>query len=547
MVEDEPVQAMKLQLILQEHGHRASVARDGEEALAMMGATVPHLVISDVVMKALDGFQLCERILAEKRFSSTRVILLTAHTEPLDVLRALACGADGFVSKPFDSADLLDTVDRVLSLEGREPEPADRAGIPVRCGGQEFTIRSSRRQILNVFLNAYSGAIRRSGELVHAQEELKTLAGRLEEMVRERTAALSSEAAERKRAEQKSQERADLLDRAQDAILVLDLEGRVVYWNQSAERLYGWRQEEVLGRPGQELLHGETVPSEPAQGIRERGEWLGELHQRTREGRPLIVQSRWTLVRDEQGEKTSTLIINTDITERKKLEQQFLRTQRLESIGTLAGGIAHDLNNLLAPILLAIDILRHQLMDDKGRRTISLIESSARRAADMVKQVLTFARGVEGERMILQPEHLLKEMAKIAQQSFPKSLEVVVHSEPGLNAVTGDATQLHQVLMNLCVNARDAMPGGGRITLSAENLELDKHYAAMNPEAQPGPYVLLRVKDTGSGMPPEILEKIFEPFFTTKEVGKGTGLGLSTVMAIVRSHSGFVRVDSEPG
>ncbi len=547
IVEDEPVQAMKLQLILQEHGHRASVARSADEALAMMEATVPHLVVSDIVMPGMDGYSLCERIRADARFRNTRVILLTSHSEPADVLRGLASGADSFVVKPFDATELLENVGRVLGAGSNGEETGPAAATPVSFGDLEFRIRSSRRQILNFFLSAYEGALRKSQELVRTHEDLKSLTGRLEVMVRERTTALSAEVAERKRAEQESRERAALLDRAQDAILVLDLAGKIVYWNRSAERLYGWPAEEAVGRSGQELLHGSEPPREPAEALRTRGEWLGELHQRTRDDRSVVVQSRWTLVRDEQGEAKSTLIINTDITDRKKLEQQFLRTQRLESIGTLAGGIAHDLNNLLAPILLAIDILRQQLTDERGRKTIGLIESSARRAADMVKQVLTFARGVEGERIILQPAHLLKEMAKIAEQSFPKSVDLVVSYRPGLFTVTGDATQLHQVLMNLCVNARDAMPHGGTIKLTAENLELDRNYAAMNPEARPGPYVLLRVQDSGSGMPPEVLEKIFEPFFTTKEVGKGTGLGLSTVMAIVRSHNGFIRVESEPG
>jgi len=547
VVEDEPVQAMKLQLILHEHGFRASVARSAEEALAMMGAMVPRLVISDIVMPGMDGYSLCERIRAVDRYRNTRIILLTSQSEPADVLRGLASGADNFVVKPFDVTDLLETVGRVLAVEPAGEDGRPVTAMPIAFGNLEFRIRSSRRQILNFFLSAYEGALRKAQELARAHNDLKSLAGTLEGMVQERTTALSAEVAERKRAEQESRERAALLDRAQDAIMVIDLEGKIVYWNRSAERLYGWPAEEACGRPGEELLHGDTPATEPPEAVRLRGEWLGELTQRTRDGRSVVVQSRWTLVRDEQGAAKSTLIINTDITERKKLEQQFLRTQRLESIGTLAGGIAHDLNNLLAPILLAIDILRQQLNDEKGRKTISLIESSARRAAEMVKQVLTFARGVEGERILLQPAHLLKEMAKIAEQSFPKSVELVLAFRPNLWTVTGDATQLHQVLMNLCVNARDAMPQGGTIKLSAENIELDKHYAAMNPEARPGPYVLLRVQDSGTGMPPDVLEKIFEPFFTTKEVGKGTGLGLSTVLAIVRSHNGFIRVESASG
>jgi PAS domain S-box-containing protein len=547
IVEDEPVQALKLQLILEEHGYSCSVARSGEEALEVMEQTFPTLVISDVVMAGIDGYELCRRIRSDARFRVIRVTLLTSLAEPDDVITGLASGADNFLSKPTDVAELLVCVDRALNippLSGSVPAP-----LAIRFDGKEYAIPSTREQILNFFLSAYESAIQKTHELGRAHAALLEQAESLEHEIADRTAALREEVAERKHAEEKSRERAALLDKAQDAILVCDLQDRVVYWNKSAARLYGWTSEEALGRSAGELLHSDAspLPEDAAASLRERGEWTGELQQFTRDERKVIVQSRWTLVRDDLGVPKSTLIINTDVTEKRELEQQFLRTQRMESIGTLAGGIAHDLNNLLAPILLAIDLLEQNATDDRTLRTIGLIESSARRAADMVKQVLTFARGMEGERTVLQIPQLIEEMAGIGAQSFPKMIDFSVSCPEMLPPVMGDATQLQQVLMNLCVNARDAMPHGGTITLSAEHLVLDEHYAAMNPEAHPGPYVLLRVRDSGTGMPPQIMEKIFEPFFTTKEIGKGTGLGLSTVLAIVRSHKGFIRVKSEPG
>jgi PAS domain S-box-containing protein len=236
-----------------------------------------------------------------------------------------------------------------------------------------------------------------------------------------------------------------------------------------------------------------------------------------------------------------------DLTERKKIENQFLRAQRMESIGTLAGGIAHDLNNILAPIMMSINILQDIATDPQTAAILDTIQVSAKRGADIVRQVLSFARGIEGERVEIQPKHLLKDLESIIRDTFPKDLRLQFSVPNDTWTILGDPTQMHQILLNLCVNARDAMPDGGVLSIGVENARLDEHYAAMKFQAKPGNYVNISVTDSGTGIPPEIIEKIFEPFFTTKEVGKGTGLGLSTVIAIVKSHGGFVNVYSEPG
>jgi signal transduction histidine kinase/ActR/RegA family two-component response regulator len=278
-----------------------------------------------------------------------------------------------------------------------------------------------------------------------------------------------------------------------------------------------------------------------------KGEWAGEIDQFTKDGRTLTIEGRWTLVRDAQGRPKSVLAINTDVTERKKLERQFLRAQRMDSIGTLAGGIAHDLNNLLAPIVMGAGLLQRYELPETGRDVLRNIEQSARRGADLVKQVLSFARGVVGERIPLQVGHLIREIEGIVGNTFPKSIIFAANTPPDLWLVSGDATQLNQVLLNLCVNARDAMPDGGRLSVTATNREIDAQYAATDHTVSPGRYVVVDVHDTGSGMSREVMDRIFEPFFTTKELGKGTGLGLSTVLSIVRSHGGTATVRSEPG
>jgi len=362
--------------------------------------------------------------------------------------------------------------------------------------------------------------------------------------------AIRLDITERKRAEEQIREQATLLDKSQDAILVLDMEERILLWNKSANRLFGWTASEAIGTKADELLFKQISPQlESAQEtVTLEGEWHGELQQVTKSGKEIIVESRWTLVRDEEEKPKSILIVNTDITEQKQLEAQFLRAQRMESIGTLAGGIAHDLNNVLTPIIASAQLLlQPKLKDEKRQRLLTTIETSAKRGAALVKQVLSFSRGVEGKRTILQIRHLISEIKQIAKETFPKAIEFYMAMPQDLWAISGDATQLHQVFMNLCVNARDAMPHGGTLSISAENLFIDENYARMNLEAEMGFYIVITVADTGTGIPPEILDRIFEPFFTTKEPGMGTGLGLSTVIGIIKSHGGFVDVYSEVG
>jgi len=229
------------------------------------------------------------------------------------------------------------------------------------------------------------------------------------------------------------------------------------------------------------------------------------------------------------------------------MEEKFLRTQRLEAIGTLSSGIAHDLNNILAPMLLVSPFLKGKLKDPKDVGLLTMIEQGAQRAANIIKQLLTFSRGIEGMRGSVQTRHLLKEMLAIMRETFPREIEVVEEISADLWPINADTTQIHQVLMNLCVNARDAIHAGGKITLSAENIYISENEIGGSPAMKPGVYVRLTVTDTGEGIPRENLDRIFEPFFTTKEIGKGTGLGLSTVLGIVKSHEGFVTVYSEPG
>jgi PAS domain S-box-containing protein len=360
---------------------------------------------------------------------------------------------------------------------------------------------------------------------------------------------LANDVTERMRAEERLHEQAELIDHAQEAILLRDLEGHILFWNNSAERIYGWSAEEVRGMNADALLNQEPSSQleEANRALSVKGEWAGELQQTNRSCNKILVDSRWSLVRDAKGRPKSVLVVNSDITEKKRLDSQFLRVQRLESIGALAGGIAHDINNILSPILLAVRMLQMRFPDPESQRFLAILGESAKRGGEMIKQVLQFARGVEGQRILLQPLHLIDEVARMLRETLVRSIEVKNQLSKGVWLVLGDATQLHQVLMNLCVNARDAMPRGGRLTISAENIQIDENYARMNIDSRPGRYVLITIADTGAGIPPEIIDKIFDPFFTTKGSASGTGLGLSTVLGIVKSHGGFITVSSQVG
>ena len=360
--------------------------------------------------------------------------------------------------------------------------------------------------------------------------------------------AVSRDITERKRAEKQIAEQAAFLDKARDAIIACDLEGKILFWNKGAERIYGWTSQEVVGRNVLGILHTDSKKFEEHNGLTtSQDEWHGELHHRTKDRREITIEARTTLIRDDQGHPQSVLAINTDITERKKIEAQFMRAQRMESIGTLTGGIAHDLNNILAPIMMSIAALKATADNPQARDILETIEVSAQRGADIVRRVLSFTRGLEGERVEIQPRHLLKDIENIIKDTFPKDIRLLFSIPNDTWTILGDPTQVHQILLNLCVNARDAMPNGGSLTVGVENCVLDEQYAAMNVQAKAGRYVLISVSDSGIGMPPELLDKIFEPFFTTKELYQGTGLGLSMVMGIVKSHDGIINVYSEPG
>jgi PAS domain S-box-containing protein len=490
-------------------------AYQGEEALAKVrqaaAAGRPFaMAFVDVRMPpGWDGVETTARIWRE--FPDLQVVICTAYSDySWDGMLAKLGGNDQLVilKKPFDTMEVLQLA------------------------------------------NALTEKWRLSQESRLKLEELEKLVEKRTADLRSTNQDLQAEILVRKEAEARIREQARMLDLAHDAILVQDLEGLVLYWNLGAERLYGWKASEVVGSRAADRCCGDPAARDKelkARTLVSQGDWSGELNHVNKAGDALLVHSRWTLVRDERGRPNSILVISTDITEKKRLEAQFIHAQRMESIGTLAIGIAHDLNNILAPVMMIGPLLRMEIKDPTTLSLLDSMEEGARRGADIVRQILTFSRGARSQKTALQTFRLLKEFSSFIRETFPKTIQFNFTAPKDLWMVRGNSTELHQVLVNLCQNAREAMPEGGALTLSAGNVMLDESTAASIPNAKPGRHVVWTFADTGVGIPHKNLDRVFDPFFTTKEVGKGPGLGLSTVLGIVQGCGGFLQLKSEPG
>jgi PAS domain S-box-containing protein len=360
---------------------------------------------------------------------------------------------------------------------------------------------------------------------------------------------ISRDVTERRSADAQLREHNEILSNSHEGVMIVNLANRITLWNRAAEKIVGWSQSEALGRDPVDLLFAgdpKKLFALRSAAVRD-GYWTGELQAKTRDGRNITIESRVTLVRDESNLPRGRLNLFADVTEKKLAEEKLVHAQRIEGIGMLAAGIAHDLNNMLAPIVFAVPLLRPSLFDPEDLKILDSVEKSAARGASLVKQILGFAQGSGSKFQPTQVRHLVKDIVNLVEQTFPKSIELAHTFPADLWTVQGDSTQIHQVLLNLCVNARDAMRLGGTLTVAAANRHLNEQEASSILEGRAGNWVVLEVGDTGTGIPPEVLEHIWTPFFTTKSAGKGSGLGLSTVRGIVANHGGFVELLTKAG
>ena len=478
IVDDHAANRETLTELLDVEGYRLFDAADGPAALRSAVELAPDLILLDVMMPGMDGFEVCRRLRADERTAEVPVILVTALDDQASRLAGIEAGADDFITKPFNRAELRARVRTITRLN--------------------------------------------------------------------RFARLHRERAKLQQADERIREQAALIELDPDAIMVLAPDHRVALWNRGAEHLYGWTAAEAIGRDVNEVMRSESPDlfCGAAAAVRSHGAWRGEMPHLTRSGAAVIVESRWTLL---GADEARILIVNRDITEKKRDEQRWMRAQRLENLGSLASGIVHDLNNVLAPILMATDLLRSDPGDEEAPRWLEMIDGSAKRGAAMVKQILSFARGSGGGRAAIRLASLLGDLQKMIKDTFPANIELHSQVPAELWPVSADPTQIYQVLLNFAINARDAMPRGGRLQMEARNTIVDDDGARLNDRARPGRYVAVSVTDTGEGIAPDHLERIFDPFFTTKADDKGTGLGLATVRQVIDAHDGFLECQSKVG
>jgi PAS domain S-box-containing protein len=537
VVEDNCLQAEALRGTLTTAGFEATVAPDAEQALEQLRAADFDLVISDVLMPGPSGFELCRR-LKEGPEREVPVILLTALTEPLDIIQGLECGADGFLTKPYQAEQLLSRVSGLLLNRSLRHAGKLRVGAEVLFLGRKVTITSNKEQILDLLIASFEDIIRTNrelqasrAELLAAQEQVQGYAVRLEAQVR------SSQDKYR-----------HLMEQANDAIFVLDLDGVVLEANRRAA--------ELLGRPGPAIVGGrfeDFVGAAELEQVRAQFQRLraggaaqfGDVHLVRGDRRQVDVGLSAALV--EHGGDRVVLAIGRDLTERRRLELQMRQAQKMEAVGRLAGGVAHDFNNLLTIITGYSGLLLQQMRP--GEETWELLEEVRKagdRAAALTQQLLAFSRRRGHAPQVLDLNTVVAGIATLLGRLIGADVRLEARLSPDTGPVRADAGQLEQVLMNLAVNARDAMPGGGTLTVETGNAELDGPDLLAYPGQRPGRYSVLTVRDTGVGMDEATLARVFEPFFTTKGE-KGTGLGLATVYGIVHGSGGHIEVASEPG
>jgi PAS domain S-box-containing protein len=701
VVEDSRTQAEELRLILEAAGFAVTVAPSAEQALAEFAASDFDLVLSDIVLPGLSGYELCRKLKAEPARGNVPVVLLTALNDPMDILQGLDCGADNYITKPYDRDALLERLDYCFANQPRLSAGKVKVGIEVAFMGKRFFVHSDQGQVLDLLIATCEDVVRTNRELGNSKAELVEtqakverqntrllqIREKLEARVGERTAELSransllrQEIEERRRAET---QRDELLHRLQMQIerlplayLLLDADFHIVDWNPTAQKIFGYKKEEVLGMgppfeklipiaerarmenirarlqtgdmaahavndnltsdgrvitcewhntplveggafvgvlsvaqdvtgrleaeetlrlrdraiqavsqgilitdptlpdnpiiyasPGFERLTGytqeevlgrncrflqgpQTDPDTVAQvreAVRASRPCSAEILNYRKDGTPFWNALSISPVLDGDNQATHFVGVQADVTERRVLEAQFRQAQKMEAVGRLAGGVAHDFNNLITIINGFSElVLATFRSDDPARERVAEIKKAGERAASLTRQLLAFSRQQVLAPVVLSLNSVVTDLEKMLRRVIGEDIGLAVSLQANLGRVKADAGQIEQVIMNLAVNARDAMPRGGKLTIETKNIRLDEDYARLHADVRPGRYILLAVSDTGHGMTPEVQARIFEPFFTTKEKGRGTGLGLSMVFGIVKQSGGFLEVYSEP-
>ncbi len=664
VVDDVPANLKLLSEIIAGHGYHVRPASSGQLALRSVAAETPDLILLDVRMPEMDGFEVCRRLKSDAKTSSIPVIFISALGDSEDKIRGFEAGAVDYITKPFHPSEVLKRIETHLSLRRLQQRLEDQnrrlqQEIVERARAEEELIRHracleelvsertadlsqevrkrreaeeklrekahflqtlmdaipnpifykdingryrgcntaferylgrqrceiigasvydiSPRELADRYYEMDSALLRQGGVQIY-ESSLRYADGVLRDVIFSKATYTDAngnlgglvgvilDISERKRAETKIREanerfRSVLRAATAYSIIGTDTDGVIRIFNEGAERMLGYRAEEIIDKATPELFHDpdevaaraaemeikpgfEVFVAAARNGETETREWTYIQ----KDGSRLTVSLTVTAMLSEKGVLTGFIGIARDITLEKKLEQQLIQSQKMECVGLLAGGVAHDFNNLLTPILGYSELLMAAFPEDDPRhKRLQQVKEAAERAKDLTRRLLAFSRKQIIELKPVDLGDVIRHFQNILRRTIRENVAINVVISPTLGKIRADAGQLELMLLNLSINAQDAMSDGGQMTIEARNAELDQGYTALHPELAPGPYVMLAVSDTGHGMDEKVMEHIFEPFFTTKELGKGTGLGLSTVYGIVRQHGGSIHVYSEKG
>ena len=479
-------------------------AQSGSEGLKKAKAESPDTILLDIKMPGMNGYEVCKRLKENESTRHIPVIMFTAERiESRDRVSGLEAGADAYLAKPVDESELIAHVNAALRIK-------------------------------------------------RAEDALRKEKDSLEEIVRERTREL------RESEERYSSLINDAIDSLQSGIIILDKDFKIDWMNRTICEFFGIKREKLIGADKRkairerikyifdtpDLFENRVLKTYKDNTYTENFE-CHVLPGDRREERFLV---HWSMPILSGALKGGRVEHYYDITEIRRIRDQLLMAGKMEAVGTLAGGIAHDFNNLLQAIMGYTQmLLMDKERDNPDFDKLTQIESSAQRASELTQQLLTFSRKVESKLRPVNINQEIKQVEKLLKRTIPRMIDIELHLEENIKVINADPAQLEQVLMNLGVNARDAMPDGGKFVVETENVILDEEYCKTHLGAVPGEHVLLSFSDTGCGMDKETVEHIFEPFYTTKETGKGTGLGLAMVYGIVKSHDGYIMCYSEPG
>lgn len=530
VVEDSPTQAMELKYLLESAGFEVDIAGDGRNGFERCKQPGVDAVLSDILMPGMDGYELCKAVKAHPATASLPVLLLTSLSEPMDIINGLTCGADNFVTKPYDGAYLVSRVRRLLENRALRAERKADAGVNVLFMGKQFTIDSEKEQVLDLLLATF-------------EEVQRSRQREFEARLKERTLRESQGVMQ------------PVLDALARQIAIVDQSGSVMFVNAPFRQFAlenGWDPAKRLeGSNYLNTWHSLTLAHEQSRKVQDglnavsAGRQPAFALEYSTPVRGVMRFFTMSAARFEDDDGYLLAIEHEDITARKQLERRSHHAQKMDAIGQLAGGVAHDFNNLLTVVRSYGDLLLQDFAPGGQQHSdIEQILKATDSASALTKQLLAFGRQQMVKLEVLDLNLVIEELDKMLRRLVGADIEYSTALEHDVSPVEADAGQIQQILMNLVINARDAMPRGGRLTVETKSILLDDEYASTHDGVAPGRYVVVEVTDTGTGMSADVQARIFEPFFTTKDVGQGTGLGLATVYGIVRQCRGHISVFS---